>query len=112
MPAFPRASTVSGSRARYLPNSTRAEAFNPHREEAHGRQVHAACVDLAAPPSPDDASHRRENQEAARSIRSSFETAAMRPPQDVDPTKQEKDHHGHRIHWPRQYGLSHGPPPG
>jgi hypothetical protein len=38
---------------------------NPHGEEARRRHVYAACVDLAALPSPDDASHRRENHEAS-----------------------------------------------
>ena|SRR5216683_3766291 len=36
----------------------------PRGEEARRRQVYAACVDLAALPSPDDALHRRENHEA------------------------------------------------
>src|SRR5882724_12566812 len=50
----------------------------PHGEEARRRQVYAACVDLAALPSPDDASHRRENHEASgrRFRASSFETLA------------------------------------
>jgi len=41
-------------------------------------ETYGACVDLAALPSPDDASHRRENHEAPRRRfrASSFETLA------------------------------------
>src|SRR5882724_2259288 len=44
---------------------------------------------------------------------SSFETAAMRPPQEEDRLQRfvEEKHHGYRIHRPGKNGLPHGPPP-